>query len=99
SEVPWIGPYLREFLVGGPDYGNHTLTRFFAFHVGLLPALFIILLILHLTAFRRQGVTAPPRAQGEGIFWPDQAFRDLLVCLVVFGVMIYLVVFGGHGNA
>ena len=98
SETPVIGEHLQRFLVGGPDYGNHTLTRFFAFHVGLLPALFIILLILHLTAFRRHGVTHSPNPTTTGMFWPDQAFRDLLACLVVFGVMVSLVIFGGHGN-
>lgn len=99
SEVPGIGPDLQRFLQGGPDYGNHTLSRFFAFHVGLLPALFIVLLILHLTTFRRHGITCPPNAQGIGFFWPDQAFRDLLVCLIVFGVMLAIVIFGGHGYA
>jgi ubiquinol-cytochrome c reductase cytochrome b subunit len=99
SKTPFIGEGLQRFLVGGPDYGNHTLTRFFAFHVGLLPALFIILLILHLTAFRRRGVTHPPNPQGSATFWPDQAFRDLVMCLVVFGVMLSLVIFGGHGNS
>jgi ubiquinol-cytochrome c reductase cytochrome b subunit len=33
-----------------------------------------------------------------GWFWPDQAFRDLLVCLMIFGVMLSLVLFSGHGN-
>lgn len=99
SNVPVIGEHIKQFLQGGPDYGNHTLTRFFAFHVGLLPATFIVLLVLHLTAFRRHGVTHAPDAKGEGMFWPDQAFRDLVACLVVFGIMVSLVVFGGHGNA
>ncbi|MCI0684409.1 MAG: cytochrome bc complex cytochrome b subunit [Gemmataceae bacterium] len=99
SKTPGIGEELQRFLVGGPDYGNHTLTRFFAFHVGLLPALFIILLILHLTAFRRHGVTYPRNSQGSAMFWPDQAFRDMIACLIVFGIMLALVIFGGHGNA
>ena len=98
SKVPGIGEHIQRFLVGGPEYGNHTLTRFFSFHVGLLPAVFIILLILHLTAFRRHGVTHPPNVRGVGVFWPEQAFRDLVACLVVFGVMLSLVIFGGQGN-
>ena len=48
--------------------------------------------------FRRHGVTAPANAKGEDWFWPDQAFRDMLACLIIFGVMLGLVVFGGHGN-
>src|SRR5262245_28790122 len=99
SKVPLIGEHIKTFLQGGPDYGNHTLTRFFAFHVGLLPALFIILLVLHLTAFRRHGVTYPPNSRGMAVFWPDQAFRDLIACLVAFGVILSMVIFGGHGNA
>lgn len=98
SKAPVIGEDLRQFLVGGQDYGNHTLTRFFAFHVGLLPALLIVTLIIHLTLFRRHGVTAPINARGEGYFWPEQAFRDLVICIIVFGIMLSLVIFGGHGN-
>src|SRR5262249_24068291 len=79
-------------------YGHHTLTHFYALHVAVLPALLIVLLIVHIAVFRRHGVTAPPNAQGEGLFWPDQAFRDMVVCMLVFGVMLALVVFGGHGN-
>jgi ubiquinol-cytochrome c reductase cytochrome b subunit len=98
SKTPFLGEDLRQFLVGGTDYGNHTLTRFYAFHVALLPALLILMLIVHLTLFRRHGVTAPLHAKGEGWFWPDQAFRDLVVCLAVFGIMLSLAIFGGHGN-
>jgi mono/diheme cytochrome c family protein len=35
--------------------------------------------------------------KGTGWFWPDQAFRDMIVCLVVFGVMVFLVM-NGHGH-
>jgi ubiquinol-cytochrome c reductase cytochrome b subunit len=98
GNMPVIGPYLQRVVVGGPEYGNHTLTQFFTLHVGILPPLLIVLLIAHLAVFRRHGVTAPVNARGEGNFWPDQAFRDMLACMVVFGIMLSLVIFGGHGN-
>jgi quinol-cytochrome oxidoreductase complex cytochrome b subunit/mono/diheme cytochrome c family protein len=96
GNVPLLGPFLQRLAVGGPVYGNHTLTRFFTMHVAILPPLVIVLTILHLVAFRRHGVTAYAGAEGEGtgLFWPDQAFRDLLVCLVIFGVMLFLVLNG-----
>src|SRR5207237_774427 len=39
----------------------------------------------------------PERPEEEGWFWPDQAFRDLIVSLIIFAVMIGLVVYG-HGH-
>jgi ubiquinol-cytochrome c reductase cytochrome b subunit len=97
GNMPVIGPELSKIIVGGPEYGNHTLTRFYALHVGILPPLTIVLIIAHLVVFRRQGVTAPANAQGEGWFWPEQAFRDMVVSMLVFGVMLGLVLFG-HGH-
>src|SRR5262249_54823482 len=95
---PVIGPKLQKIIVGGPVYGHHTLTRFFPLPVGVLPALVVVLIIAHLTVFRRHGVTTPASLrvqpggrQREGWFWPDQAFRDLLVSLGVFAVLLSLV--------
>ncbi len=97
GNTPMIGDFLKKMLVGGDDYGNHTLTRFYALHVGVLPLTMIVLIIAHIYVFRRQGVTHPPRAEGGEMFWPGQAFRDLVACLVVFGVLVGLVVYG-HGS-
>ncbi len=97
SNTPGIGDFLKKFLVGGDEYGNHTLTRFYALHVGILPLTLIVLMVAHIALFRRHGVTAPAKAEGEEYFWPGQAFRDLIACLVVFGVMVALVIWG-HGN-
>jgi ubiquinol-cytochrome c reductase cytochrome b subunit len=94
--TPGIGGFLQKLLVGGDEYGNHTLTRFYALHVSVLPLTLIALMVAHIALFRRHGVTAPARAQGEEMFWPGQAFRDLVVCLIVFGAMVALVLYG-HG--
>jgi ubiquinol-cytochrome c reductase cytochrome b subunit len=96
--TPGIGDHLQRLLVGGDEYGNHTLTRFYAMHVSILPLALIVLITAHIYVFRRHGVTAPAGAVGEEIFWPGQAFRDLVVCLMVFGVMVGVVVYG-HGSA
>jgi ubiquinol-cytochrome c reductase cytochrome b subunit len=98
GSLPGIGESAQRFLVGDSTYGNHTLTRFFTLHVWILPISMIVMIVLHLVAFRRHGVTTPANTQGTGWFWPDQAFRDLIVCLVIFGIMLSLVVFGGHGT-
>jgi quinol-cytochrome oxidoreductase complex cytochrome b subunit/mono/diheme cytochrome c family protein len=97
GNLPVLGPWLQKVVVGGPEYGHHTLTRFYALHVGVLPPLMIVLIVAHLAVFRRHGVTAPKDATGEDMFWPAQAFRDLLVCLLIVGVMLTLVLVG-HGH-
>lgn len=110
GNLPGLGAWIQKIVVGGPVYGHHTLTRFYTLHVGVLPAAVVALTIAHLAVFRRHGVTAPISRKrleqdgghyhqpGDGWFWPDQAFRDLIVCLLIFGVMVGLVVYG-HGNA
>lgn len=97
GNLPGLGPEVQKFVVGGPVYGHHTLTRFFALHVAVFPPLIVILVLAHVAVFRRHGVTTPPNAVGEGWFWPDQAFRDMVVSMVVFGVMLGLVIYG-HGH-
>jgi mono/diheme cytochrome c family protein len=109
GNLPVAGSFVQKVVVGGPEYGNHTLTRFYALHVALIPPLIVVLIIAHLVVFRRHGLTVPlvtiPRdeegeplpAKGDAWFWPDQAFRDMVVSMVLFGVLLGLVIWG-HGH-
>ncbi|MFO0886012.1 MAG: cytochrome bc complex cytochrome b subunit [Pirellulales bacterium] len=86
--VPFVGKEIQMVAVGGSDYGNHTLTRFFAMHAGVLPALLIGFLALHIAAFRKHGITAkitPGRA--DQYFWPHQVLMDAVGCLVLLGIV------------
>src|SRR5436309_823788 len=56
--TPFVGPAVQTLIVGGPEYGHHTLTRFFALHAGVLPACVVALLVWHIFLFRRHGITA-----------------------------------------
>ena len=53
--VPLMGNWLQDILRGGPQMGPETLTRFFAIHIWLLPALLVPLVGLHLILLRRHG--------------------------------------------
>ena len=52
SGAPIVGPYVQKVLVGGSEYGNLTLTRFYALHVAVLPLFFAILLVIHIALAR-----------------------------------------------
>jgi ubiquinol-cytochrome c reductase cytochrome b subunit len=90
--VPWLGPALQKLVIGGPDYGHHTLTRFFALHAGVLPALVVGLLGWHVFLFRRHGITAvDPKRAPDQHFWPDQVLKDAVACLAVLAAILFLV--------
>ena len=100
--VPVVGSSLKAVVIGGPDYGHHTLTRFFALHAGVLPGLIIALLVGHIYLFRRHGITAAePRRRPDAAFWPDQVLKDAVACLAVMVAVLILILwprFSGNGG-
>jgi menaquinol-cytochrome c reductase cytochrome b subunit len=56
SYSPFIGGSTIHFLLGGDVIGPATLSRFFAIHVWLLPAVLAPLIGVHLYLLRRHGV-------------------------------------------
>lgn len=90
--TPVIGPSLQKLIVGGSDYGHHTLTRFFALHAGVLPGLIIAMLVGHIYLFRKHGITAKkPYKKPDAAFWPDQVLKDAVACLAVLAVVLFFV--------
>src|SRR6478735_1621872 len=91
--VPVIGPGLQKVIIGGSDYGHHTLTRFFALHAGVLPASITALVVGHIYLFRRHGLTAKlPKRRPDAAFWPDQVLKDSVACLAVLATVLFLIV-------
>ncbi len=88
--VPVVGPSIQRLAVGGPGYGNLTLTRMYGLHVGLLPALFVLGLVVHVRLARRGGL-APPAA-------PRTAFHGLVASALMLGTLVAIVLIG-HGAA
>ncbi|MCG8450457.1 MAG: cytochrome b N-terminal domain-containing protein [Pirellulales bacterium] len=96
SQAPVAGNVVKKLAVGGTDYGHHTLTRFFALHAGLLPALLVAVLALHLTLFRRHGLHAKqPKRSPDAMFWPDQLLKDGVAALAVLVVVLALTLYFG----
>src|SRR5882757_5022419 len=96
---PLAGAEVQQVAIGGTEYGHHTLTRFFAMHAGVLPALLVAFLGLHIAVFRKHGITAhhtPGRP--DEMFWPRQVLFDAIACLVLLVLVLAFVIhwdFGG----
>ena len=62
---PLVGPYLSDFLLGGPEFNATTLSRFYSLHMMLVPGLIAALIGAHLYLVARLGTTAPPWMRAE----------------------------------
>jgi quinol-cytochrome oxidoreductase complex cytochrome b subunit len=58
--APFLGPWLAQFLAGGPEIGSETLAKFYAMHMLLIPGALIALIFVHIYLVTRLGVTSPP---------------------------------------
>jgi cytochrome b6 len=98
--VPLVGKPMMIFLRGGEEVTGATLSRFFGFHVAVLPGLFTVLLGIHLLLVQRQGMSEPIETEpGAGVerrtmpFFPNFLLRDLLLWLIVLNLLAILAVF------
>jgi ubiquinol-cytochrome c reductase cytochrome b subunit len=94
--TPVFGGMIKSLAIGGNDYGNLTLTRSYAIHVILLPALIVVVTYFHVRIARRLGPT-PVRTKAVAVTrWPYQSVRDAIAIAVVFAILLAYVV-SSHG--
>ena len=98
--VPVVGIPLMEILRNGSDVTTATLTRFFGLHVAVLPAVFTVVLGIHLLFIQVQGISEPeswkdiPESKKNHIpFFPNFVLRDVLLWLIVLNVLAILAVY------
>jgi quinol-cytochrome oxidoreductase complex cytochrome b subunit len=100
--VPIIGDPLMRFLRGGDDVTGATLSRFYALHIAILPAITTLLVGAHLLFVQRQGMSVPislaqRMKRGERVkqmpFFPDYILRDVLLWYVAIAVLAALAAF------
>ncbi|MBZ5563070.1 MAG: cytochrome bc complex cytochrome b subunit [Acidobacteriia bacterium] len=97
GSIPVVGKWLLIYLRGGEEVTGATLTRFFGFHVAVLPGLATLLLAMHLLLVQRLGMSVPPgveKAIGEGRqparsmpFFPNFLLRDIMGWYAALGVL------------
>ena len=100
--MAWNTMQMQQVLQGGPEYGNLTITRFYALHVFVLPISLTLLLVGHLALFRKHGVTPPAAMSEEELrrktqpFWPNQLFLDVLAMFVCAAALVSMT-YASHG--
>jgi quinol-cytochrome oxidoreductase complex cytochrome b subunit len=60
ATAPIAGPFLADFLRGGAEIGENTLSIFYSMHMLLIPGGLIALIGLHLYLVVHLGITSPP---------------------------------------
>jgi len=93
ERVPVVGGLLRELLLAGPQYNEHTLPRFYILHAAVLPVCLVLLIFIHIVMLRLHGVTelrfedAPPDQPTHFNFFPDHLYMELILGLVLMIVL------------
>ncbi len=96
GSIPLVGEWLLRFLRGGDRVTGGTLSRFYGWHVAILPALSTALLGIHLLLVQIQGMSVPQSAESdltprrEMKFVPDFMLRDLFGWVLALGVLAAL---------
>ena len=91
--VPIVGGFFKRMLLAGDEYNPRTLSRFYILHAAVLPFTMVVLIAIHITMIRLQGVTElEPREAAAGLsrtepthfnFFPDHLFTEIIVGLVL----------------
>ena len=55
SAIPWVGPSMRELLIGGREIEQATLIRFYVLHIVVLPGAVAALFGYHMWRVRKDG--------------------------------------------
>ena len=93
DSVPVMGEHLARFIRGGDVIGANTLTRFFIFHIGVLPTAIVVFMGLHLIMVRTHGVTQlhfkneKPDEKKTFRFYPDHILTELIIGI---GILIVI---------
>lgn len=94
--VPVVGGFAKHMLLGGDEYNEHTLSRFYILHAAILPTSIALLVVCHIIQVRMHGVTefTEPRDAPAGPrhfnFFPDHMLTELIIGLALMIVLCAL---------
>jgi len=87
--IPLIGGFMKRMMLAGDSYNQATLSRFFVLHAAILPVTITMLVAMHITVIRLQGVTEFRFKDEESgapktfNFFPDHLYTEVMIGLVL----------------
>jgi len=97
AAFPVVGEPMARFLRGGNEVSGATLTRFFGFHVAVLPGITTVLLFIHLVLVQKWNISVPPKVEAQYggdtskvpqmAFFPNFFLRELMAWYAALGVL------------
>ena len=98
KDIPLIGQFVARLMLGGDTVSGLTLTRFYAIHTLLLPALTAIFVLIHIYLVRVHDIAGhggenSSEEEKTDRFFPEHLFRCSIAFGVVFGIIILLAVY------
>lgn len=83
KEIPIVGNAILGLLRGGEEVSSNTLTRFFNLHIGFLPTILFILIVVHIVFVRMHGVSKVEGNENEETysFYPEHFYHTIIVAL------------------
>jgi len=94
--VPFVGGWLKDVILGGPEIGKATLLNFYTFHTTLIPVTIFVLMGFHFWRVRKAGGVVVPRSPGEEpeirpakvLALPNLLYREFVVALVLIAFVL-----------
>ena len=94
--VPFVGGFMKKMMLAGDVYNERTLSRFFILHAAVLPTIMILLLVVHISLIRLQGISEfrfedePKDKPAHFNFFPDHLLTELLIGLSLMVLLCVL---------
>ena len=94
--TPFIGGWLADFMRGGSEIGQNTLTRFFLFHIALIPTIMMIVIALHVYLIRAHGVSELQFPGDEKLktksypLFPDHVYTEVIIVSLILVILVTL---------
>lgn len=105
--IPVVGEAVMSFLRGGATVGGHTLNRFFALHVGILPLALLVVIGVHVLLVQLHGMSVPVSVEAAmkkkkkkvpyKPMFPHLLWHDVVNCLILLGIVVTLAVVSPSG--
>ena len=103
DSIPVFGIIMKKMLLGGEAYNANTIGRFFILHAAVLPIVLFILLFIHISIIRIQGISEFRFQNDEGHrsrffnFFPDHILTETIMALILMVILSTLtVMFPAH---